>query len=161
MKYYDDDYDSRSFEKFTHRKTKKKGKGHQSRSQNSNKRRWEEIESEELMDTEFTVTIPPVTPLTPTSIVSSRDPVVNGQSLSSGHQFGDNTHEIKGIKIDFDGVADIQKAENIKDGKTTFGIKFLFKGKKGLYRIIWYGTNFRARDAAYNNEYAFWLSLRG
>ena len=150
MKYYDDDYDSSSFEKFTHRKTKKKRKGHQSRSLNSNKRRWDEVESEELIDIE-PINIPSVTP---------QQTVTDKPQQASGYQFGDNTHEIKGIKIDFDGVSDIQKTENIKDGKTTFGIKFLFKSKKGLYRIIWYGTNLRARDASYNNEFAFWLSLR-
>lgn len=158
MKYYDDDYDSSSFEKFTHRKTKKKRKGHQSRSLNSNKRRWMELEeSEEYIGAEVVTTTlyEPVNQTSAPTIKTGSSP-----STSVGHQFGERTHEIKGIKIDFDGVSDIQKTENIKDGKTTFGIKFLFKGKKGLYRIVWYGTNFRARDASFNNEYAYWLSIK-
>ena len=72
------------------------------------------------------------------------------------HQFGDNTHEIKGVKIDFDGVADIQKIDNVKDGRKTYGIKFLFKGKKGLFRIIWFNSNIVVRDATFETEYAFW-----
>ena len=149
MKYYDDDYDGRSFEKFTHRKSKKHKKGHQSRSANSEKYQWAQIiENENSMEIEvlpvssapqgISVTLPPAT---------------------SGHQFGENTHEIKGVKIDFDGVADITKVENKQNNITTYGIKFLFKGKKGLYRVIWYNTNLRARDASFNIEYAFWLSI--
>lgn len=150
MKYYDDDYEGRSFEKFTHRKSKKHKKGHQSRSSNSEKYQWAQIvENEDSMEIKSL-------PISSTPQVISVTPF----SATSGRQFGENTHEIKGVKIDFDGVSDIQKTENIKDGKTTFGIKFLFKGKKGLYRIVWYGTNFRARDASFNNEYAYWLSIK-
>lgn len=145
-RHYDDDYESSSFEKFTHRKSKSHKKGHQSRGMNSEKVRWQKImeeDNEELVETVMSV------PTTPTVTEPTRNP----------HQFGNNTHEIKGVKIDFDGVADIQKIENIKDNATTYGIKFLFKGKKGLYRIIWFNTNMRARDAAYNTEYGFWLTI--
>lgn len=147
-KHYDDDYEGSSFEKFTNRKTKKHKKGHQSRSAN-HQQRWDDVINS--MEEEETQPVLPGLPATPF--------VQPNQPTKYEHQFGSNTHEIKGVKIDFDGVADIQKIENIQNGLTTYGIKFLFKGKKGLYRIIWYNTNLRGRDAAFNTEYAFWLSI--
>ena len=141
-KHYDDDYEGENFEKFTHRKNKGHKKGHQSRAKKSEKYAWGDI-VEKTYDPEATVPQPSETEQNPT------------------HQFGEHTHEIKGVKIDFDGVADIQKVDNEKDGTMTYGIKFLFKGKKGLFRIIWFNTNLRARDATYNTEYAFWLSIKG
>ena len=145
MKYYDDEYEVETFVKFSHRKGKKK-KGHQSRSGDSQKRKWEQVMAQEDDSIEeYMVPVPA--------------PVV-APPVKTEHQFGDNTHEIKGVKIDFDGVDDIQKVNNVKNNVTTFGIKFFFKGKKGLYRIIWYNTNERGRDATYNKEYAFWLSLK-
>lgn len=157
---YDDDYEGSSFEKFTNRKPKKHKKGHQSRSGNSEKRRWSELEAMDEVYTgdrfDYDITKPNII----TSTTTTQKPKPTETPARTEHQFGENTHEIKGVKIDFDGVADIQKVENAKDGVTTYGIKFLFKGKKGLYRIIWYNTNFRARDTVYNTEYAFWLTIR-
>lgn len=146
-KYYDD-YEGSSFEKFTHRKPKNRKKGHQSRSKNSEKYQWARL-VDNTEDDINEITIPVSTP---TTTLTTTPP-------KTEHQFGEHTHEIKGVKIDFDGVADIQKVDNIRDNVVTYGIKFLFKGKKGLYRIIWYNTNMRARDAAYNTEYGFWLTI--
>ena len=156
---YDDEYEGSSFEKFTHRKNKKSGKGHQSHSNRENK--WDYVMANEYVppeprepkktyNTPFIPTTPAKVTVTPTDITRTQ----------TEHQFGVNTHEIKGVKIDFDGVLGIEKVENVKDGITTYGIKFLFKGKKGLFRIIWFNTNLRGRDAAYNTEYAFWLTLQ-
>ena len=144
-KRYDDDYEGSSFEKFTHRKSKNHRKGHQSRFNDRNAR-WDQAISDVEDETPYTPVVEVV------SVPSSALPKVE-------HQFGANTHDIKGVKIDFDGVSDIQKVENTKNNVTTYGIKFFFKGKKGLYRIIWYNTNMRARDAAYNTEYGFWLTI--
>ena len=150
-KFYDDEeYYGGSFEKFTRRKPKNHKKGHQSRSSNSEKKTWELIiektneEAEPVPEVRLNFNPAPVPTFTPQKIE---------------HQFGENTHEIKGVKIDFDGVADIQKIDNVKDGRKTYGIKFFFKGKKGLFRIIWFNSNIVIRDATFDSEYAFWKKL--
>lgn len=146
-KFYDDEeYYGESFEKFSHRKTKGHKKGHQSRSSRSEKKTWEKI-------VELNYDLPENTPEPPVFLKKEDAPQKNE------HQFSDNTHEIKGVKIDFDGVADIQKVDNIKDGRKTYGIKFLFKGKKGLFRVIWFNTDLVKRETIYNTEYSFWLNI--
>ena len=83
---YDDDYEGRSFEKFTHRKSKSHKKGHQSRSMNSEKQRWKEImDSEDETLVETVISIP-----TPQTAAQEQNRTV--------HQFGSNTREIKGVK---------------------------------------------------------------
>lgn len=151
-KHYEEDYEGESFEKFSHRKGKGHKKGHQSRSANSERKRWATILENEDLDQA------PITFPKPNKVVAPSVP--EPHKTPAEHQFGDNTHEIKGIKIDFDGVADIQKIDNVKDGRKTYGIKFLFKGKKGLFRIIWFNSDLLGRDTAYNAEYAFWLKVR-
>ncbi len=151
-KFYDDEeYYGGSFEKFTHRKPKNHKKGHQSRSSNSEKKTWELI-IERTEEEGGTVQLE----LNPVPL-SAFNPPFNPQKVE--HQFGENTHEIKGVKIDYDGVADIQKIDNVKDGRKTYGIKFFFKGKKGLFRIIWFNSNIVVRDATFDSEYAFWKKL--
>lgn len=146
-KFYDDEeYYGESFEKFSHRKTKGHKKGHQSRSSRSEKKTWEKI-------VELNYDLPENTPEPPVFLKKEDAPQKNE------HQFSDNTHEIKGVKIDFDGVADIQKVDNVKDGRKTYGIKFLFKGKKGLFRIIWFNSDLGKREIVYNTEYSFWLNI--
>ena len=150
-KFYDDEeYYGGSFEKFTHRKPKNHKKGHQSRSSNSEKKTWELIIEKTNEEAE------PV-PEIHLKFNSAIIPTFTPQKVE--HQFGENTHEIKGVKIDFDGVADIQKIDNVKDGRKTYGIKFFFKGKKGLFRIIWFNSNIVVRDATFDSEYAFWKRL--
>lgn len=73
---------------------------------------------------------------------------------------GPNTHIIKNNTIDFDRVADIQKIENEYNGKITYGIKFIFTGKKGSSRVAWFNKNQRERDSVYEKEYAFWQSIK-
>lgn len=148
-RHYDDDYEGSSFEKFTHRKSKSHKKGHQSRSAN-HQQRWDQVINDMEVEDNPTETFP-----------GSGGVHIVPQFIppKSEYKYGSNTREIKGVKIDFDGVADIQKIENIQNNVTTYGIKFIFKGKKGLYRIVWFNTNMRGRDAAYNSEYGFWLTL--
>ena len=74
--------------------------------------------------------------------------------------WGPNTHEIKGNKIDFDRIENVEKVENEFNGRRTFGIKFSFSGKKGLSRTIWFNQNERERDSVYNSEYAFWRQIK-
>lgn len=154
-RFYEEDYEGEKFEKFTHRKNKGHKKGHQSRSANSERKTWEMIieksdEDLEMSSESHTIFKPTVVP------TSTPEPSFSRVE----HQFGDNTHEVKGVKIDFDGVADIQKIDNIKDGRRTYGIKFLFKGKKGLFRIVWFNSNISNRDVVYNTEYSFWLNIK-
>ena len=161
MQYFEDYDNELSFEKFTHRKKKNRGKGHQSR--HGSKYDTYDIyyrEDEDTIDSYSTpLTSPAPTPKerpnpnhfrTTTSAVTPTTP----------REFGPNTREIKTVKIDYDGVIDITKVDNQKNGVQTYGIKFFFSGKKGLFRIIWFNTNARLRDSVYNTEYAFWLSLK-
>lgn len=74
--------------------------------------------------------------------------------------YGVNSHEVKGNMIDFDRVDNIEKVENTYNGKQTFGIKFLFTGKKGLYKTIWFNQNVRERDSVFNKEFGFWKNLK-
>lgn len=145
-----DDYEGSSFQKIHSKGKKPKRKGHQSRHGNSEKARWAAIIEDDSYEIEETIFIPPQKTPQPTPA-----PVQEKQ----GFQFGENTHEIKGVKIDFDGVQAIERIENIKDGVKTFGIKFLFKGNKGLYRTIWFNRNQFERDKVYAAEYAFWLKI--
>lgn len=144
-KFYDDEEYYGGFEKFSHRKSKSHKKGHQCRSNNSEKKKWAFL-NEDDGDNEA-----PVYPQV--SVAPSPAP-------KAEHQFSEHTHEIKGVKIDFTGVADIQKIENVKDGRKTYGIKFLFKGTKGLFRIIWFNIDMVSRNTTYDTEYAFWLQIR-
>ena len=72
---------------------------------------------------------------------------------------GENTKDIKGNKIDFDRLANIEKIDGEYKGNQTFGIKFFFKGNKGLFRIVWYNRNMYERDHAFQEYYNFWKSL--
>ena len=151
MARYNDYENESSFEKFTHHKKKKFGKGHQSK-HGSKYDVYESIyedtpyEEAPMFKPAF-VNNPPVKSVATTPASSER-------------VYGPNTREIKSVKIDYDGVADIQKIDNPKDGVTTYGIKYIFTGKKGLFRIIWFNVNSRLRDSVYNTEYNFWLSLK-
>lgn len=149
---YDDDFEGNSFEKFTKRHSKKHKKGHQSRSSGSERYGWAQLMEQDEYIEDYPMADLDFKPQQPKTVIT--------YPKKAEHQFSDNTHEIKGVKIDFNGVADIQKIENLKDGATTYGIKFIFTGVKGLYRTIWFNTNFRARDSVFNAEYAYWLSLK-
>lgn len=152
-RYYEEDYEGEKFEKFSHRKSKGHKKGHQSRSANSERKTWEMIIEK---NDEISEPVPEIhIPITPTVV-----PKFEVIPQKTEHQFGENTHEIKGVKIDFDGVTDIQKIDNVKDGRKTYGIKFMFKGKKGLFRVIWFNSNALIRDTTFEVEYAFWKNLQ-
>ena len=63
---------------------------------------------------------------------------------------------IKGNSIDLNKVFDIEKIEREHNGKTTYGIKFIFKGKNKYYRIVWFNENDRQRDKTYEQEVKIW-----
>lgn len=62
------------------------------------------------------------------------------------HRFGPNTLELNKIKIDFDGVKEVVAIQSYHGGYQTYGLKFVFAGDRGFYKIIWYETNKTGRD---------------
>jgi hypothetical protein len=87
-------------------------------------------------------------------------PINQDQVPSGERKFvpGPNTQTIRNYQIDFDRVYAITKLEGEYKGKKNFGVKFEFKGTKGLFRIIWFYSE-TDRDALYEEKYAFWTSL--
>ena len=181
---YDDDSfygeDNKTFQKMKSKPPKKKFKGHQSRHGKSESDLWENIET---VDTAFEDSNSSKKTYSPNSNdykktnsnnyqkgnfsstpkntpAASTTPIGTQAPGTVKHEFGPNTREIKGNKIDMDGVLDIVKVENLRDGVMTYGIKFCFKGKKGLSRTIWFNINERARNITFNTEYAFWQSVK-
>lgn len=128
----------------------RRGKGHQSRHGKSESELWEErFEAEDLYEE------PMYTPRVEPKVVVP-PPAPAPQTI----QYGPNTHEVKGFKIDFDRVDNIEQLDSEHNGKMTYGIKFLFSGKKGLSKVVWFGTNRRERDRIYAIEYKFWLGVK-
>lgn len=73
---------------------------------------------------------------------------------------GEYSQEIKGSTIDFARLADIQPVEQEHNGFITYGIKFLFMGKKGLFRIVWFNRNERLRDQVFAEKTVYWQSVK-
>lgn len=166
---YTEDFDSYYAEEKRekiHRNSKKKfkGKGHQSR---HGKRYpdWEEFDDNgcynDIPETPSETSIPenPYRTLRPAT--TQKTPVAPVVPDSPQRQFtpGPNTHTIKNNIIDFDRVASIEKVESEHNGIQTYGIKFVFTGKRASFRVAWFNCNSRERDSVYNTEYAFWKSL--
>lgn len=165
--YYDYDdygrYGEGGFEKSRSRgdKRKYKGKGHQSRRGDSD--RWEEIladDGSDLREAEV-----------PTLPVSREQPRKGDRPFrkadgapSEPRKFVPNpetTKSIKGVDIDFSGVVAMDKENSTSKGYETYGIKFTFKGSKGLYRIVWFNKNRFLRDKIYDEKREYWESLQG
>lgn len=147
------------------KKAKEKFKGHQSK-HGGRLEEWEPLENtQDLLD---------VRPITLANTTNRQEKKFfnnkplnnknneNQQNQTEPKQFipGPNSHEIKGNMIDFDRVADIQKIENEYNGRNTYGIKFLFMGKKGLSRVIWFNQNIRERDRIFEEETSYWSSIK-
>lgn len=66
---------------------------------------------------------------------------------------------IRNVVIDFDRLANIEPVETEYEGKKTYGIKFVFAGRKQLFRTIWFNINKKERDQLYEEKYAYWRSL--
>ena len=173
VKYYDeydeyDDYEIGGYKKMKHSNSKKEREKNQTKERRARRKEIDflnEIENlywdgpaEETCDTELA-------PKKASSEESAPLPVPEKPQLSNDSKtiafdMGPNTHTIKGNVIDFDRVADVEKVENEHRGKLTYGIKFLFSGKKGLSRIAWFNGNITERDRIYNKERSFWEQLQ-
>lgn len=73
--------------------------------------------------------------------------------------FGPNTQDVNGTPIDFDRLANMSTVESFHNGATTYGIRFDFKGSKGLYRTVWFNRNQELRDQVFRDKYSFWDTL--
>jgi len=155
-KYYDD-YETGGFIKNSKRrdKPKNKKKGHQSK--RSEGKMWADMVQ---LDS---------TPSWNTSSIQStikNDNIilkdVNTQKNNVKKEFvpGPNSHVIKGVIIDYDRVADMEKVDNQFNNKMTYGIKFTFKGNKGSTRTIWYNEKLKWRDSDFNKEYVYWVQIQ-
>lgn len=150
----------------TPKKPKDKHKGHQSKHM-SHTERWNSVEDDyinSLAATEEKPSPKPKTRLLGTARMIAEGQINTAPAPTAATQpqkftFGPNSHEVKGNMIDFDRVIDIQKVESEHNGKNTFGIKFFFMGKKGLYRVAWFNQNIKERDRVYEAERAYWTTL--
>lgn len=154
---YDDYDDIGGFEKFkSHSDGRGKSKKHRRRQGEADA--WAEIISKQDAELEDEIEDQPIRFPRATPVVQNSKPTFPDQSQFT---FGPNTHEIKGVKIDLDGVSNIEKIDKEHNGMKTFGIKFFFKGNKGLYRIVWFSRYLKDRETTYEREYAFWKTLKG
>lgn len=175
--YYDEYYDSYEneggFIKNRNHKEKKKfkGKGHQSRKSESE--RWAEIidasdnyssyqeEKKGYENNAYTK-------------YQRKDNTDQGKSYSQDEKTYDRkpfepkkfvanpetTKNIKGVDIDFSGVVSMTKEDSDAKGYKTYGIRFTFKGSKGLFRIVWFNKNQYLRDKIFEEKKAYWDSLQ-
>ena len=157
-----DDYDDYSgyddYSSFTKIKSHKKSKhkGHQSKRGTSEGEIWSKM----IDDTDSSYTYATEMPQKPVFQPRTAPKAPETIKQSTEHVFGPNTHEIKNVKIDYDGVVAIEKVENtLPTGVRTYGIKFTFKGIKKPYRIVWFNKNVSERDVTYMKEYSFWTKL--
>ena len=161
--YYEDYYgDEGGFVKNRNHKQKKKfkGKGHQSRKSESE--RWSEIieandEYLSYADTKYRNSVD-----APTKSYGQNNKSYD-QRPSEPKKFvanPDTTKNIKGVDIDFSGVVAMAKEDSDAKGYKTYGIRFTFKGSKGLYRIVWFNKNLYLRDKIYDEKKAYWESLQ-
>lgn len=87
---------------------------------------------------------------------STRKPHQNPAAASTQSE---HNITIQNVVIDFDRLANIEPVETEYEGKKTYGIKFVFAGRKQLFRIIWFNINKKERDQLYEEKYAYWRSL--
>ena len=163
MKYkniYDDydDIDELRYEKIKKGNSKKKkfkGKGHQTKYGRGTRPTWDDdwgdIEIPELLDKPKT-SVPDI-------VVTTTPPKKEVTTPSVFTPNEEYTQEIKGYKIDFSRLSAIEKVDQEHEGKQTYGIRFVFAGKKGLYRIIWYNTNKKLRDKILEEKTAYWQTI--
>ena len=171
--YYDDYYgDEGGFVKNrNHRQKKKfKGKGHQSRKSESE--RWSEIieasdeyssyadEGAEFSDNAHakyrSSAYAPANPHGQSGKSHDRKPSEPKKFVANP----DTTKNIKGVDIDFGGVVAMAKEDSDAKGYKTYGIRFTFKGSKGLYRVVWFNKNLYLRDKIFDEKKAYWESLQ-
>lgn len=81
------------------------------------------------------------------------------QRQTPNFNFGPHTQSVNGTPIDFDRLTKISKVDSFYNGTTTYGIRFDFKGSKGLYRTVWFNRNQQLRDDTFASNYSFWDTL--
>lgn len=164
--YYADEYGS-GIEKVRSKKRNPfKGKGHQSKHSRPD---WdtdsgmdeEDASAQDRHDPEERPAqdYRPRDPIAPSAPLPSSTAAVQ-ERVHREFIFGPHTREVRpGIKIDYDGVADIKKVDNVYSGRQTYGVTFFFKGAKKLYRTVWFNCDKMGRDSFYETEYAYWRSV--
>lgn len=157
-KYYDD-YETGGFIKNPKRrdKPKNKKKGHQSK--RGEGKMWADMAQFE--ESPSWSTSPIQSQKTRDDKIVSKENSTQKNNAKKEFIPGPNSHVIKGVTIDYDRVADMEKVENEFNDKTTYGIKFTFKGNKGSSRTIWYNEKLKWRDSDFNKEYVYWNQLQG
>jgi len=154
---YFDDYNIRKGSRKPY-KEKKKYKGHQTKFGRPDRPFWEDNET--LKDYIPTPVVTNTKYRKPAAQPKPKVEVPVVQQQPKTFTPGEHSQEIKGNIIDFDRLEDIQKIEQEHNGFITYGIKFLFKGKKGLFRVIWYNRNQRLRDEVFNEKVNYWQEVQ-
>lgn len=152
-----DDYDE------DYKPTKNKhGKGHQSRSGKGGQ--WDNFDTDDSYEAPVPqpryYPEPAVVTPAPRTRTNGRPPVIKDPVTPIATATPESpVQEIKGVQIDFQRLSDIQKVSQEHNGGMTFGIKFCFKGKKGLFRVIWFNKFERSRDASFNQYDKLWHDI--
>ena len=81
------------------------------------------------------------------------------QRPTPNFNFGPNTQDVNGTPIDFDRILNMSTVESPHNGATTYGIRFDFKGSRGLSRTVWFNRNKELRDQTFHDKYSFWDTL--
>ena len=153
---YDDDFAPRGKQKIPQ---KKKRKGHQTKYNRGNKNRDTYLFEEEMIVELPTIPSPPKVNYAPQPKKTITAPPPAPVPSITEDPTKEHVQTIRGFAIDFDNVADIQKVDQEHNEKMTYGIKFLFTGKKGLFKIIWFNDNQKARDSVFSSKFRYWTSI--
>ncbi len=166
---YDEYYEEKPQRK-SHSKSKEKFKGHQSR-QSYRKEKWENLQ-EEYTDSYATEREKPLAEEKPRFERPRYQPAQTSPSttprgftdtkpfMKRERIYGPNTHEVGKVKIDFDGVIDIQAIEGEPyNGRPSYGIKFFFLGRNNPSAVSWFGARKWDRDKAFEAEKQYWMGL--
>jgi hypothetical protein len=151
---YEDEYNDHTNRSYG-RKKPGKGKGHQFGRRGTDKRRQDywNMQEDDAYESDYE-SLP--TNRTKYTNPSSKSHTPPSTPFSVADLQGEFVREIKGSKIDFTRLTDIQSVDSLLNGKQTYGIKFLFKGKKGLFRTVWFHTRLADRDKMLTDVLSFW-----
>lgn len=128
----------------------KKFKGHQSKHQDRRNDKWNTEDSLEETD-DFSYTS-----FSETEAEEKRQKFLEQRKISDAQ----NTHEVRGIPINFNGVLKMEKINSVFKDKPSYGIKFYFKGKNNSFKHIWFNQRQRERDMVFQQELNFLESIQ-
>lgn len=163
LKEWEDDWNEqefRSFEKFSNSKKSKikyNKKGSKKRSARENKL-WNSILEDVSEEENSKSTYKKKEDISYNTLSSVTEQVAT--SIKKEHIFSENTREIKGIKIDYNGISSIEKIDSYFNGNNTFGIKFVFKGNKGYGKVIWFNQNKGERERVFIEENNYFSQIK-